>query len=66
MTKKEKEKLNDIKRWFHISKEMEKENPNDIYRQGFEDGKQLAYIAVIELFMTKKERNNMYEWLWDI
>ena len=64
MTKQE--KLNEIKRWFHISKEIQKENPSNIYSQGFQDGAQFAYIQVIEFLMTKAEQKNMYDWLWDI
>lgn len=64
MTKRE--KLDEIKRWFHISKAIQKENSHDIYSQAFQDGKQFAYIEVIEILMTKAEQKNMYDWLWDI
>ena len=60
------EKLNEIKRLFHNSKDLQKASPRDIYAQAFHDGLQTAYIEVIEILMTETERKNMLDWLWDI
>ena len=59
-------KLEELKRWFHISKAIQKENLDNIYSKGFQDGAQFAYIQVIEMLMTKAEKKDMYDWLWDV